>query len=499
MSAPLWTLPELIAATGAKINSPLPPHEEDSEGCEIAATAITGISIDTRTIQAGDLFVALKDIRDGHEFVPTAFTAGAAAALVASDYVRQPGDGDGMLLRVADPLRALEALGRAARARLSPDARVIAVTGSAGKTTTKEMLRTCLTPLGKTHASEKSYNNHWGVPLTLARMPADTGYAVFEIGMNHSGEITPLTKMVRPHVAVVTTVAPAHLGNFASVAEIAEAKAEIFLGLERGGMAVIPRDNAYYDLLRRRAEGQSGESIRVVSFGIDPGAGFRLIAATIESSHIGADAEFVDPLGDRHQIHVYLPGRHNLLNAIAVQAAVASAGVALPDEIYIGSGLPAEVMAGRGKVDRFAIQSNGNLGYVCLIDQSYNANPASMRAEIEVLGSWQETNMARRIAVLGDMLELGSDAPALHAELADAIETNGIDLVLAAGPLMRHLYDALPVAKRGKWAETSAGIEQALLETVQAGDMVMIKGSNGSRMAPLVAALLRHNGVKRDD
>jgi UDP-N-acetylmuramoyl-tripeptide--D-alanyl-D-alanine ligase len=245
MTSALWTFSELVSAAGG-----------EADGAP--GLAVTGFSIDTRTIAPGEVFVALKDQRDGHDFVTAAFAAGAAAAIVSDGYVR--GDGDGALIRVADTLRALEAVGRAARARLSPEARVIAVTGSVGKTTTKDMLRAACAALGPTHASDKSYNNHWGVPLTLARMSAGTRYAVFEIGMNHAGEITPLTRLVRPHVALVTTVENAHIESFESEEGIADAKAEIFLGLEPGGTALINLDNRHGPRLVRAARAQGPAS-----------------------------------------------------------------------------------------------------------------------------------------------------------------------------------------------------------------------------------------------
>ena len=465
---PLWSIADAIAATRALADG-------------VVAGPITGVSIDTRSLVPGDLFVALADQRDGHEFVTTAFKAGAAAALVKTDYVRQPGDG--LLLRVPDPLAGLENLGRAARAWLSPEARVIAVTGSAGKTTAKEMLRAALSAIGETHASEKSYNNHWGVPLTLARMPATTRFAVFEIGMNHAGEITPLSRMVRPHVAVITTVAPAHLGNFDSIEGIADAKAEIFAGLEPGGLAVIPRDNAHFERLKRQAEAAASSPAIVISDFGEHEATQSLKLDGVEL-HVDGSSAAVQLYGiDHGRLDVGIPGRHNLLNAAAVLAAIATF-VPLSDDRprqalkTFGHGA-AGAMAGRGRVEEF----DG----ILLIDESYNANPASMRAALETMAL--QPRDRRRIAVLGDMLELGAQSAALHAGLAEAIIACGVDLVLASGPNMAHLYAKLPLDKRGEWAATSAGLERYLLETVRSGDVVMIKGSNGSRMAPLVAAL----------
>ena len=487
MTQPLWTFKNLIEATNASLSSPGTGEDARRAGEGLAGiatvnceAAITGVSIDTRTIEPGNLFVALKDIRDGHEFVPTAFKNGAAAALVSTSYQRKPGDGP--LLHVPDVLKALEALGLAARARLSPQARVIAVTGSVGKTTTKEMLRACLTPIGKTHAADKSFNNHWGVPLTLARMPADTQYGVFEIGMNHAGEITPLTQMVRPHVAIVTTVEAVHLEHFGSVAEIAKAKAEIFAGLAPGGTAIIPRDNPHYGLLAARAK-QSG--VRAVSFGIDPASDVRL-TGTLNRAAVSYSTATMKGL--QFSFESGLIGRHMTHNALAVAASLDVVG------IFPASAMAplARMGAPQGRGSRTILPIDGQSAL--LIDESYNANPASMRAALAAMAQGQTAGQpSRLIAVLGDMLELGPDSAALHAGLADSIEANAIDLVFVCGPHMKHLYDALPAHKRAKWAPASSELTADVLACVKGGDVVMIKGSNGSRMAPLVAALVaRH-------
>ena len=503
---PLWTLDALIAATGADVSlarsgatapppvrgdGPRTPRLLDQEtegsgavlpsglqgGSPARAADFTGVSIDTRTIRPGELFVALKDVRDGHEFVTWAFKNGAAAALVDRDYAQA--EGDGPLLRVDDPLQALEALGRAARARLSPDARVIAVTGSAGKTTTKEMLRACLTPLGKTHASEKSYNNHWGVPLTLARMPADTKFAVFEIGMNHAGEITPLTKMVRPHVAIVTTVAAVHLEHFASVAKIAEAKAEIFAGLEPRGTAVIPADNAYADILAGAAHDRR---VRITTFG-GPAPTDVLLLASIQNRD-GTSVQ-IEALECSFSYRLATPGAHVVSNSLAVAAALVV--LRIPLEQGLAPLADFRAPQGRGQVH--------DCCSLVVIDESYNANPASMRAALDTVALYPRDKHPRRIAVLGDMLELGQQSKVLHEGLVQPIIDAKVDLVLACGPNMKHLYDILPPEKRvtDGWAPTSAELETVLMATVRAGDVVMIKGSNGSRMAPLVNALIaRH-------
>ncbi len=437
---------------------------------------------------AGDVFVALKDQRDGHAFVGDAFECGAAAALVSTAYERTARDG--ALIRVPDTLAALDNIGRAARARLAPGARVIAVTGSAGKTTTKEMLFNAASAIapGRVHASEKSYNNHWGVPLTLARMAKDTRYAILEIGMNHAGEITPLTKMVRPHAAIVTTVEAVHLAHFGSVSEIAEAKAEIFLGLEAQGTAIIPADNPHADLLKVRA---SDHDAKIITFGESEGATVRLVAS--ELSAVGSRARIL--IEDRLDIEydLGLAGMHNVLNSMAAIASLYAADPE-PGELYASIEALGAVKPPSGRGTQAWLQAqDAAWRRVLLIDESYNANPASVRAALENLAlvrHWTGAPLTgRRIAVLGDMLELGKDAAQLHAGLKEAIESAGVDLVFASGPNMRHLYEALAEDKRGAWGEESLKIEAALLDAVRPGDAVMIKGSNGSRMSVLVDAL----------
>jgi UDP-N-acetylmuramoyl-tripeptide--D-alanyl-D-alanine ligase len=460
MTEPLWQWDELVAAAqGRPDGTPAAP--------------IAGFSIDTRTLAQGEVFVALKDARDGHEFVGGAFEAGAAAAIVSESYARRAGDG--ALLRVRDPLRALEAVGRAARAR--SNARIVAVTGSAGKTGTKEMLRLCLSDAGPTHASEKSYNNHWGVPLTLARMPRGARFGVFEIGMNHAGEIEPLTRLVRPHAAVVTTVEPVHLAYFSSVEAIAEAKAEIFSGLVPGGTAVLPHDNPHCALLRARALAVGAE---VVSFGYGEAADVRCIQANMDargSSVIaGVDSQ-------RFPYRIGAPGEHYVKNSLAVLAALMALGA---DPMRC---LPAlvKVAAPAGRGARTALDVEG--GRALLIDESYNANPASVRAALAAMATVPRAEFPRRVAVLGDMLELGDAAPDLHRGLREAVDAAGVDLVFACGPMMKHLFDHLRSAQQGAWAPDAARLAPGLLDAVQAGDVVMIKGSLASRMGPVAEAV----------
>ncbi len=436
--------------------------------------AISGISIDTRTIQPGDLFVALKDQRDGHDFVAAAFTNGAAAALVAKSYVKQ--SGDGALLRVADPLRALEDAGRIARFRT--DAKIVAVTGSVGKTGTKEMLRQCLSRIGRTHASEKSYNNHWGVPLTLARMPESTEFGVFEIGMNHPGEITPLSRMVAPDIAIITTVEPVHLGQFASLDEIAEAKAEVLRGLPAGGIAILNRDNAYFDHLSMRAEERS---LRVISFGRSPNADVHLLSAEPAHDHSAVTASVS---GRAVSFRIGAPGEHYIQNALGVVAVLESLGVDLPAALVALAGISAP--QGRGAREEITCGDGGKL---LLIDESYNANPASMRAALSVLATVPRETWPRRIAVLGDMRELGPAADDLHRDLAAPVTAAGVDIVFCCGDHMRALFDAIPPARRGAHARNSLELVPALQAALKSGDVVTIKGSLGTNMAPLVKAV----------
>jgi len=464
MTDALWTFDDLVRAAGGV-----------ADGASVVP--LTGFSIDTRTLRAGDVFVALKDQRDGHEFVTAAFAKGAGAALVSVLYEKKTGDG--ALIRVVDPLKGLESVAAAARARLSPSARVIAVTGSVGKTGTKEMLKACFSAVApnRVHAADKSFNNHWGVPLTLAAMPVDTQFGIFEIGMNHAGEITPLAKLVRPHVAIVTTVEAVHLEHFASVEDIAEAKAEIFLGLEPGGTAIINRDNAYFALLNDRAR-QTGRS--VCAFG-------QTSDAQVRPSRwdIGAGGSDITVRLSGHDVAYRLaaPGAHIAQNSLAVVAAVDAAGAHVATAAKALAEMPAP--QGRGSRTEFAAEG----GSVLLIDESYNANPASMRSALAAMATVPRSHFCRRIAVLGDMLELGPNSPKLHAGLVDAIEAAGVDMVFAAGPQMANLHAALPDSKRGGWAENSSQIRNSLLEELRPGDVVMIKGSNGSRMAPLVEAV----------
>ena len=461
-TAPLWTSTAMAQAMRASSNGALPE-------------AVTGLSIDSRSIAPGEAYFAIKgDVHDGHDFVIAALKAGAALAVVeAAQRDKFP---DAPLLVVDDVLAGLRDLARAARARLN--AQVIAVTGSVGKTSTKEALRCVLGAQGETHASAASFNNHWGVPLSLARCPATARFAIFEIGMNHAGEIQPLVAMVRPQIAIVTTVEPVHLEFFAGIEAIADAKAEIFEGVEPGGAVVLNRDNSQFTRLQARAK-KLGIS-RIVSFGTGEKSDARLIDVALQAAGSAVRANI---LGLDVTYKLGMPGRHMAMNSLAVLAASSLAGADLALAALSLSQL--EPPAGRG-VRRTLELAHGE---ATLIDESYNANPASMAAALNVLGQAVVGPHGRRIAVLGDMLELGPTGPVLHRGLNEAVKANRIDLVYCCGPLMRNLWDALSAGKRGGYADSSAGLETQLVGAIRAGDAIMVKGSLGSKMKTIVNAL----------
>jgi UDP-N-acetylmuramoyl-tripeptide--D-alanyl-D-alanine ligase len=467
----LWTVEGMAAAIGAEREGALP-------------LSVPGISIDSRTLAPGDAFFAIQgDHRDGHDFVAAALASKAGLAVAAADR-RSELPQDVPLLVVPDVLAALRALAAAARARLQ--GKVIGVTGSVGKTGTKEALRLALSQDGETHASAASYNNHWGVPLSLARCPASARYAVLEMGMNHAGEIVPLSRLARPHVAIITTVAPVHLEFFGSLAKIADAKAEIFLGLEAGGAAVINRDNSQFVHLKRRAK-QAGVA-RIVSFGEHEQADARLIKCAL---HPGCSAVQADILGTELTYKIGAPGRHLVHNSLAVLAAAVLVGA----DLALAALALADFKPASGRGAAFEIDLPG--GPATVIDESYNANPASMAAALALLGQRPVGARGRRIAVLGVRLELGPRGRALHRGLLAPVDANAIDLVFCCGPLMRALWRALPASRRGGYAEDSAALEPQVLSAVGAGDVVMVKGSLGSRMAPIVKALQKLS-VRRD-
>ncbi len=458
MSEPLWTA-ESAALCG---RSTAPWRAE-------------GVSIDSRALAPGDLFVALVGPRfDGHDFVAAAFRAGAAAALVHRVPEGLPKDAP--LLLAEDTMAALERLGRAGRQRTR--ARILAITGSVGKTGTKEALRRALEAQSPTFAAAGSLNNRWGVPLSLARLPRDARYGIFELGMNHAGEIRPLARQVRPDLAIVTAIEAVHLEFFASLAAIADAKAEIFEGMGPGGTAVLNRDNEFFDRLAGSASANG--LARVIGFGSHAGAEARLVAC--EADDRGSDVS-ADIMGERIHYRLGLPGRHWVMNSLAVLAALQAVGADL------GTGAAAlcafEALAGRGRQHEVALAG----GSFRLIDESYNASPAATRAALAVLASAAPGAGGRRIAVLGDMRELGDSGPRLHAELAPDLLAAGVDLAFTAGPLMERLSEALPRERRGGHAPDAARLVPLVLNAVRPGDVVLVKGSLGSRMGPIVAVL----------
>jgi UDP-N-acetylmuramoyl-tripeptide--D-alanyl-D-alanine ligase len=462
MTQELWAASEIAAATGGKAHGDW---------------AVVGVSIDSRTVQPRELFIALRGPHhDGHAFVAAALARGAAALVE-----RVP---DGLsataLVVVDDTMAALTALGRAARARSA--ARIAALTGSVGKTGTKEALRLALSMQAPTHASAASHNNHWGVPLSLARAPRATAYAVYELGMNAPGEIAALTRLVRPHVAMVTAVEAAHLGFFPSVEAIAAAKGEIFSGLEPGGIAVLNADNPHFPRLVAMAKAAGCD--RVIGFGAAPGATARLRDAQLDAAGSGV----LMTLGGREiAFRIGAPGRHWVGNALGVVACAAALGA--DPEIAARALADFRAPVGRGRQHRLRLPS----GPITLIDDSYNANPASVRAALQVLAM----ATGRRIAVLGDMLELGAQAPKLHAGLAEAVVACDVDRVYTAGAAMRHLHDALPAPRRGQHVEDAAALLPVLDGELRGSDTVLIKGSLGMRMGRIVEALLARGQIER--
>jgi UDP-N-acetylmuramoyl-tripeptide--D-alanyl-D-alanine ligase len=460
---PLWTVQELLAATGGHLEGEI-------------TKPINGISIDSRNIAEGDVFVAIMgETRDGHEFVPAALKAGAAVAMVSKPTAEMIAAGPVLTVR-DDPLRGLEAMGRAARNW--NHGKSIAVTGSVGKTSTKEMLRVALSASGQTHASAASFNNHWGVPLTLARFPRNAAFGVFEVGMNHAGEITPLVDMVKPHIAIITTIAESHLGHFKSLDEIADAKAEIFSGLVEGGTAIINRDTPYYDRLAKSARAQGVSNI--VSFGEHEKADVRMERVALHPTCCCITASV---MGEPVVFKLGVPGRHMALNSLAVLATAKLAGADLARAaLALAEAAPAK---GRGVQERL----KGSAGEILLIDESYNANPASVAAALGLLAQAKTGKNGRKIAALGDMLELGEFGPGLHAGLAKDIDEQLLDRLYAAGPLMAHLWAAVSPSRRGFHAENSAELAARLVPELRDGDVVMVKGSLGSKMALVVEAI----------
>lgn len=463
----LWTSKAAAAATGGETTT---------------KWAASGVSIDTRTIQAGDLFIALKADRDGHDFVQMALDKGAAAALVT----HRP-DGvadDAPLLIVPDVLRALEALGQAARARTK--ARVLAITGSVGKTSAKEMARTVLERQGKTHAAEASYNNHWGVPLTLARMPVDTDYAVIEIGMSNPGEIAPLSRMAQPDVAMITTVAAAHLEAFDDISGIAREKASILDGLTQGGVAVLNADTQTSEILQKYATKRHATQVLFGQMSRD----WRLDHVSLAEGQTLVRADM--PSGPL-MFKLSTAGRHFAMNGLGILAACDALGA---DPVQAAIDLSLWVPpAGRGTLETVTIDPANEGETLALLDDAFNANPTSLTAALEVLASHTPRNnvgrvvKGRRVAILGDMLELGTDEIAMHADIARDPSLAFVHLIHCAGPRMRHLYDVLPEGLRGTWFENAQDLAANPGRLVDAGDVVLVKGSKGSKVSLVVDAI----------
>ncbi len=474
VTTPLWTRDEALAALAPREVISAPP------------AGFSGVSFDSREITGGELFFAIRGVRmDGHAFVADALEKGAGAAVVSdpTDEMRAAGP----LIVVEDTLDALEALGRAARARTG--AKVIGVTGSVGKTTTKEMLALALSALGKTHAPPGSFNNHWGVPLTLARLPQDADFAVIEMGMNAPGEIAALTDMARPDVAVVTHVAESHIGAFDDLAGIAAAKAEIFAGVAPGGAAVVNADAPHAESLINAAR-EAGID-RVITTGAGENADVRLIRA-VSDARGGTVCVEAEVLGTPASFVIGTAGEHMARNALIVLAVAEVLGLELAP--LMGALREMRPLAGRGR--RHVLHLPG--GEALLIDESYNANPASMRAALAVLGEIEPEGSGRRIAVLADMLELGEQGPALHAGLADAVEEAGVDVLYTVGPLMANLHSAVPAYMRGPHMSKAWELEAFLKEVLRPGDVILFKGSNGMKLGPLVQALVQAFAPERN-
>lgn len=455
MSTPLWTSSDIELVTG---------------GTATGAFDVTGtISIDTRTLQKGDLFVALKDQRDGHEFVEAAFRAGAAGALVS-----QPVSG-GPAVQASDVLEALTQLGIAARVRSG--AHRTAVTGSAGKTSVKEMLAQIYRAFGPAHWNVKSFNNHWGVPLTLARMPEETERAVFEIGMNTPGEIAPRSHMVRPHAGIITCVAAAHLQGLGSVEGIAEEKSNIFAGLEAGGTIILPADDAFLDYLSDRARNFCPTG-SVETFGASPDATARIAGYETDGRTSTVEIEIV---GVRVSVSLNAVGAHWAQNVAAALLAASQAGISVTDAAGALSGYAPP--PGRGTSETLNLPE---IGEITLIDDAYNANPASMRAALKALA---QRAGSRRLVALGDMREIGDSSAEEHRSLARPVVDAGVDGIFLVGAEMQHLSEALPPDLQQVSAPTADELWNQLQKALRAGDVLLIKGSNASGMGRLADRL----------
>ena len=468
---PLWTLSDLTTALECSVDASQFAHQD-----------ITGVSIDTRTLEKGDLFVALKgDLGDGHSYIGSAIEKGASAALSAEAH-------DGPIVKVDDTLKALNSLAHAGRERSS--ALRIGVTGSAGKTGTKELLSIVFSEFGKTHHSVKSYNNHWGVPLTLARMPQDTEYGVFEAGMNHAGELSELTQLIRPDIAIITSIASVHFENFDNEQGIARAKSEIFEGVPEDGYAIINADTPHFDLLKKRAEECGIKNI--ISFGEDQDCDAYPIDMTLSSDGTKVTAMIMD---EKVNFRLSIPGKHIASNALSVLCAVKCEGCDVKKAAKTLS--KAEPIEGRGRKIEVVIEDGEPP--ITIIDESYNASPAAMRAAFKVLHMNAPKGNGQRIAVLGDMLELGPKGPQLHAALANPLLKAEVGMVFACGPQMGALYDVLPPPWQGAHTKDSLTLCAEVTKAVKPGDVILVKGSNGSKMAYVVEALQNMQSSKGEN
>ncbi len=459
----IWSVEDAAKATGGDIKG--------------GSWSATGISIDSRTVQAGDLFIALTgDNGDGHKFVADALKKGAAAAMVS--HVPEGVAQDAHLLVVDDTFTALQALGAASRARTG--AKIIGVTGSVGKTGTKEMLAEAFGVLGQAHASAASFNNHWGVPISLSSMHAGADVGIFEIGMNHVGEITPLTQQVQPDIAIITTVAPVHIENFKDEQEIAAAKAEIFDGMKEGSIAILNRDNKWFAFLKERAE---AKSVRVLSFGQHPNADARLMDCIFAANGTRVKA---DIMGEEVEFNLQIAGEHIACNALSVLLAVkvSGEGVAVAAKAL----RKLEPLKGRGKRELIDIGDPNNP--VTLIDESYNASPVAMRAAFKVLALIDPGRGGRRIAILGDMYEIGKNSQTEHEELALPLQAADVQLVYTSGTMMKYLHEKLPPELRGAHDDDTSRLAQIVPEVLSPGDVVMVKGSRGGGDAPRMQVIV---------
>jgi len=432
-----------------------------TKGEAVGEWSISGLSIDTRSLEHGDLFVPLKDARDGHDFIDAAYAAGAGAVISEKPITGKPA------LIVKDSLKALEDLAIAARVRSK--ALRIAVTGSVGKTSVKEALATVFAEFGDTHKSQKSFNNHWGVPLTLATMPQTTAYGVFETGMNHAGELSELSKLVAPNIALITTIAGAHLSNFESVDAIAEAKSEIMDGMPAGGTVILNGDNAYTPRLREKAEKRG---LNVLTFG----TGDCDISIVTAKAHLGGSNTRLRINYQQYDVTLSVPGEHWFSNGAACMAVALAAGLDLRKTAMAMRKI--KPLAGRGEMTAAKLDAKD----FTLIDESYNANPTSMAAAISILSQAE----GRKIAILGDMAELGKTELDLHAALSEPLTAAGVDRVIVTGECMRALRGALPQNMRAAWCKDIETCFEALIAELQAGDTVLVKGSNSAGLGRLV-------------